>query len=328
MSFQRTVKLFTIGAAVLGMAGCSTGSTTASSAESSVKEESSAVTSTVSSETAVNVNPLKVLCPQGAPALATLGLEKDDASVEYVEGQDLLVSELSKKDGEYDMIVAPVNVGIKTWKEAEAYEMYGVLTWGNLYVVSKDAEWNEPGKTIALFGEGAVPGLVFNTLYPDLQATAEYYPSVAEASAAIIAGKADAALLAQPAAAGAINKAAQNDLALETVADLQSEWQEKEGTEKKGYPQAALFVKKGKADDYSAAIEKMAKFIDEADTARIEEAVDLMTPETLGVPSAKLAAATWKEQNIHLEKAADVKDDLQKFLDVFGLAIPEGLIAE
>lgn len=330
MSFQSRLngKLAAALSACVSAAVFAAGCSSAPAASDSKTSESAAASSAAVSTVVDDFEPLKVLCPQGAPALATLGLEEDDADVEYVEGQDLLVSELSKKDSEYDMIVAPVNVGIKTWKEAETYELAGVLTWGNLYVVSKDEEWNASDKTIALFGEGAVPGLVFDAIYPDLQANAEYYPSVAEASTALLSGKADAALLAQPAAAGALNKGAENELDLSIVADLQSEWQSKEDTEKKGYPQAALFIKKGEEDKCAHAVEKMNAFIESADSAKVEEAVDLMTPETLGVPSAKLAAATWEAQNIHYEKAADVKDDLQKFLDVFGMQIPDGLIAE
>ena len=85
--------------------------------------------------------------------------------MEYVEGQDLLVSELSKADSEYDLIVAPINLGVKTWKESQAYQLDSVLKLGNLYIVSQDENWNESGKTIAAFGEKAVPGMVFNSLY-------------------------------------------------------------------------------------------------------------------------------------------------------------------
>lgn len=322
MSLSRRVKLSAAAALALTLAACSSPAPDASS------QASSEASSTSQSTVAEVFDQVKVLCPQGAPALATIGFEQEDADVDYVEGQDMLMSELTKTDGEYDMIIAPVNVGIKTWKEAQAYEMAGILTWGNLYVVSADEDWNEPDKTIALFGEGAVPGLVFDSVFPDLKATGEYYPSVAEASAALIGGKADAALLAQPAAAGAINKASQNDVELAIVDDLQQMWQEQHETARTGYPQAALFVRKGDADKCAHAMDQMKSFIDSADTARVEEAVELLTPETLGVPSAKLAAATWQQQNIHFEPAADVKEDLQKFLDVFGMQIPDGLILE
>jgi NitT/TauT family transport system substrate-binding protein len=281
-----------------------------------------------SSAAKTETEPVKVLAPQGAPALAVMGMEGDNVEIDYVDGQDLLLSELSKTDGEYDIIAAPVNLGVKTWKEAETYQLNSILTWGNLYIVSETEDWDSEGQTIALFGEGAVPGLVFTNLFPELAASSEYYASVSEASQALLAKQADSALLAQPAAAAAINKGTDQDLNLSTVVDIQQLWQEKYDTSTKGYPQAALFVKKGSEEKVKDALKTLQEFLDDADTESIETKVDAYGADVLGVPSAKLAAATWNAQNIHYVPAAEAKEDLAKFLDVFGLAIPEGLIEE
>lgn len=270
----------------------------------------------------------KVLSPAGAPALATLGLKEDaKTQIDYVEGQDVLVSELAKKDGEYDLIIAPVNVGVKIWSSAQAYQLDGIVTWGNLYMVGENTDWNNEENTIALFGENAVPGMVFDNLYPEVKARKEYYPSVAEASQALLAGKANSALLAQPVAAGTIAKGKENGKNLQIAADLQSEWQAAHDTKQKGYPQAALFVRKGV--NASKAEEQIKSFIEKAsDPAVLEKAIEETGAKTLGVPSAQLAAKTWPAQNIHFEKAADVESDLKAFLDVFGIQIPEGLIVK
>lgn len=273
------------------------------------------------------VEPIQVLAPTGAPALATLGLE-GLSEVDYVEGQDVLISELSKVDSEYDFIIAPINLGMKTWKEAQAFQLDSVLTWGNLYVVSSDENWNEAGKTIALFGEKAVPRMVFNSLYPEVEATIEYYPSVAEASTALLSGKADSALLAQPAAAGAIAKGKEKGIELSTVSDLQAIWSESHASEHKGYPQAALFVKKDQSDkNVQEALEAMNTYLSNATpeviAADVEEKVDL-----LGVPNAKIASATWQQQNIHMVKANEVKAEIADFLSLFGIEIPEGILVE
>lgn len=329
MSFRNGLKWLAAAALGLGLAGCSAPAQNESqsgAASSTASAASSAVSSTASEEK--TGDKPSVLCPAGAPALATLGLAEEGAKIEYVEGQDMLVSELSKTDGDYDLIVAPVNVGVKTWNDAGAYQLEGVLTWGNLYVVAQDDNWNEPGKTIALFGEQAVPGMVFTNLYPELQAQAQYYPSVAEASAALLSGKADSAMLAQPAAAGAINKGADNGLALNTVADLQSEWSAAHEAENNGYPQAALFVKKDKAADYADSIEALSTYIADADESKVEASINEFSAEQLGVPNAKIAASTWKQQNIHYVPAKDCQEDLAKFLDIFGITIPDGLIVQ
>ncbi|MDO4663721.1 MAG: hypothetical protein Q4A59_02455 [Erysipelotrichaceae bacterium] len=284
-----------------------------------------AASSTQTSSTAVS-EPVKVLAPTGAPALATLGLG-DLAEVDYVDGQDLLVSELSKTDSEYDLIVAPINLGVKTWKESQSYQLDSVLTWGNLYIASQDENWNEAGKTIAVFGEKAVPGMVFNSLYPDVQATVEYYPSVVEASAALLSQKADSALLAQPAAAGALAKGKESGMELSLVSDLQALWSESHESEHKGYPQAALFVKKDQADQYEAALDAMRTYLDSATPETIEADVEAKVDQ-LGVPNAKIASATWEQQNLHMVKASEVETEIADFLSLFGIEIPEGIIVE
>lgn len=281
--------------------------------------------STQASSTAVS-EPVKVLAPTGAPALATLGLG-DLAEVDYVDGQDLLVSELSKTDSEYDLIVAPINLGVKTWKESQAYQLDSVLTWGNLYIAAQDENWNEAGKTIAVFGEKAVPGMVFNSLYPDVQATVEYYPSVVEASAALLSQKADSALLAQPAAAGALAKGKESGMELSLVSDLQALWSESHESEHKGYPQAALFVKKDQADKNEAALDAMRTYLDSATPETIEADVEAKVDQ-LGVPNAKIASATWGQQNLHMVKASEVEAEIADFLNLFGIEIPEGIIVQ
>ncbi len=313
MSFRNGLKAGLALVLGLSLAACSSTSQTPNS-ESGVEQ--------------LETKDLSVLCPTGAPALAIMGLSMADEAptIEYVDGQDALVSELSKTDGQYDLIVAPVNAGVKTWSAAGEYQLEGVLTWGNLYIVSEGEDWDEPGKTLAAFGESAVPGMVFRELYPETQCTVEYYPSVAEASAALLSGKADAALLAQPAAAGALAKATENGTELSIVADLQTLWGENHEVTQSGYPQAGLFVKKEKAGQVEKAINEIQEYIANADEETIETGVNALGAERLGVPNAKLAAKTWKAQNIHFEKASEVESDLKAFLNVFGIELPEDMI--
>ena len=60
--------------------------------------------------------------------------------------------------GEYDIIVAPSNLGMTlAAKGADQYELAAVITWGNLYLVAEDEDaLNEEGE-LAAFGEAAVP---------------------------------------------------------------------------------------------------------------------------------------------------------------------------
>lgn len=78
------------------------------------------------------------------------------------------------------MIVAPINLGAKVYSQAEAYQLAAVVTWGNLYVVgSQDKAWEDPNNKMALFGENAVPGLVYNDVLADqVKAQTTWYNAV------------------------------------------------------------------------------------------------------------------------------------------------------
>lgn len=314
MSFRnRTGRLAAAFLMSLSLAACS----------AAPAEDSAAGSDASGTETAETV---KIMAPQGAPALAVLGAEEDENTIiDYVNGQDVLISELAKSDSECDLIAAPVNLGVKSWSEAENYELAGVLTWGNLYIVAGDENWNEEGKTLAAFGEGAVPGMVFSKLYPETACEVVYYPSVAEAGQAVGSGKADAALLAQPAAAGIIGK---SEGSLEIVEDIQTMWQEQNGTDEKGYPQAGLFIKKGSEEKAAQIVKNIQAWIESADDNTLTNAMEKAGVENLGVPSIEVAVKTWPAQNIHFKNAAESEEDLKTFLSLFGMELPENMLAD
>lgn len=281
-------------------------------------------TSTPKEET---TEPVSILCPTGAPALSIQGAaDLEDVSIEYVDGSDLLTSELAKEDGEYDIIVAPTNVGAKVYSESKSYNLDAVLTWGNLYLVGPEGT-DLKTASIAAFGQNAVPGLVFNQVEEEgLNVT--WYSSAAEAQQALLTDQQQVALLAQPVAQATIAKAKENGKELSVLQDLQSLWQEKTGSEDAGYPQASLFVKSGEEDKVSRVLEGIETFIADADEDTLTSAIDNAGAENLGVPNTQIAVKTWKQQNIRYVKGADAKDDIENFLKVFNIELPKGLIVE
>lgn len=281
-------------------------------------------TSTPKEET---IEPVSILCPTGAPALSIQGAaDLEDVSIEYVDGSDLLTSELAKEDGEYDIIVAPTNVGAKVYSESKSYNLDAVLTWGNLYLVGPEGT-DLKTASIAAFGQNAVPGLVFNQVEEEgLNVT--WYSSAAEAQQALLTDQQQVALLAQPVAQATIAKAKENGKELSVLQDLQSLWQEKTGSEDAGYPQASLFVKSGEEDKVSRVLEGIETFIADADEDTLTSAIDDAGAENLGVPNTQIAVKTWKQQNIRYVKGADAKEDIENFLKVFNIELPKGLIVE
>lgn len=271
--------------------------------------------------------PISILCPTGAPALSLLGTwDLENVSVEYVDGSDILTSELAKEDGEYDIIVAPTNVGAKVYGESESYNLEAVLTWGNLYLVGQEGT-DLSTASIAAFGQNAVPGLVFNQVEdPSLNVT--WYSSVQEAQQALLTNQQQVALLAQPVAAATIAKAKENGKELTVLQDLQKLWQEKTNSEDAGYPQASLFVKSGEEEKVEAVLDAVEEYVEEADEKTLTSTIDDIGAEVLGVPNTQIAVKTWNAQNIRYVQGNDAKEDIEDFLAVFHMELPDGLIVE
>ena len=272
--------------------------------------------------------PISILCPQGAPALATLGtVDNEMVTIDYVQGTDVLSAELAKKDSEYDIIVAPLNLGTKLYGKTQAFQLDSIVTWGNLFLIGPE---NYEGASVAAFGEKAIPQMVFNYVLADQinETPVTYYASVAEAQQALLTNQAQVALLAQPAATATIAKAKEQGKEFTVLYDLQKGWSKKTGSEIAGYPQAALFVKADNEKDVTYVKEAMKDFVENSDDEAIEKAVDEVSAEKLGLPNAKIAAKTFKAQHIALEDAKDVQEEIQTFLQLFGIEIPADFIIE
>ena len=186
----------------------------------------------------------------------------------------------------------------------------------------------EDKDAFAVFGEKAVPQKVLNASMDlsTIKATPTYFNSVNDVQAQLLSGKASVGLMAEPAATATIAKAKEKGIELKIIKDLQKEYKEKNNLESSGYPQAALFVKKGSEDKVASYIEEAAKFANETapkDSDKIKAQVEAATVEKLGIPNAEIAVKTWERQNIHIKKATDVKTDIETFLKQFKLTLTD-----
>ena len=277
---------------------------------------------------------IKILSPNGAPALAVLPAAVG-GKVDFVDGADALQAAFVNPDGDYDLIVAPSNLGLKLASAGKtAYKMLGVVTWGNLYIVAKAGTDKDPStwENVATFGEQSVTGIVFNTVYGDKIDSSKitWYNSTAEASAALIAGEADVAMLAEPNATATIAKAKENGLELEIIDDVQSAYGEG------GFPQAALFVKEdsyaNKKETIDAVFTMMNAFssLETPLTAdQLQGMIDAAGgAEAMGVPAAQMIEKVWPRLNINVVKASEHKADLEKFAGLFGIEDISAALAE
>jgi NitT/TauT family transport system substrate-binding protein len=263
----------------------------------------------------------------GAPSIAVIPVLKEDIhSVNLVSGTDPLQAALISPNPEYDIIIAPVNLGASLIsKNSSQYRLWGVVTWGNLYIVGENEDVLSSEGTLALFGENAVPQKIFDSVQSsmNLMLTTAYFPSVNDAQAQLLTQKVSAAMLAQPLAAATIAKAKEGGRELKIIANLQTLWKESTGAE--NYPQAAIFVLESSYKNNRTVIEKqisaMKDYVDACwgESSTLEADITALTPEKLGLPSAKLVATVFKGMNVKIEAALDVEEELIVFLRLFGL---------
>lgn len=271
--------------------------------------------------------PIKILAPMGAPSLSMLGLYgNENVTIDTVDGTDVLRAQLAKTDGEYDAIIAPINLGaVLLSKDKSEYLLDSIVTWGNLYIVGTDEAALQSEGMFAAFGEKAVPQKVLESSMDISKLTPEirYFNSANEVQAQLLSKKAAVGLLAEPAATATIAKAKEKGISLKVLKDLQKEYKEKNNMEQSGYPQAAVFIKKGSEDNVAAYMKEAEQFVTKADDDTIAKAVDTATVEKLGIPSAQIAQKTWARQNIRFEKAAGVQKDIELFLKQFNITLSD-----
>jgi NitT/TauT family transport system substrate-binding protein len=274
----------------------------------------------------VKVKPveLTILTPAGAPATALIplmGVGSPD-KVTVVDGSDALGAALVK--GDYDIIVAPVNLGLTLASKGNAdYILYGILTWGNLYVVGDATSSLETKGDVALFGQAAVPQKIWDTVKSSLGSIRSdiYYNAVADVQVQLLTKKVGLGLMAEPAVSATIAKAKAQGLILHVVADLQTEW--KKVTGKDNYPQAGLFIKKNTDKKTRAAISNRFTQISDfvanmnADPQKISAAVDEIGAAKLGVASGAIIASAWPRMNIKPVVAKEALTEIETFMELF-----------
>lgn len=279
--------------------------------------------------------PVNVLVPNGATAFGMLSLYDGElAEVTTVSGTDVLTAELSKDDSTYDIIVAPLNLGAKMeMANNSTYELHSILTWGNLYLVGTDESALESEGTFAAFGEGAVPQKILTSSLDMDQIVPEvvYYGGVENVQQELLAQNANVALMAEPAATATIAKAKQAGIELKVLKDLQEEYQKKTNSPSYGYPQAAIFVKKGCADKAAAALESVKTFVNETsknEPDKIKELAEAAGTEKIGNTKPEIIQKTWARQNLNVVPAKEKVTEIKEFLKLFNIDYSEEYIVK
>mgnify|MGYP003300340952 CR=1 FL=1 len=197
-----------------------------------------------------DVETVKVIVPSGTPTLGiaeALNGKENKIDYQVVSGSDALIGAFVNHN--YDIIVAPVNLGAKFYNTLNNYEyvFYQTIVGGCFYLVtSEDINKIQDinGKSITVFGKNSTPDVIIRSLinYYNLNVKIKYVNDVSESNSMLVSGKSSIIISAEP----SISKFNANGK-FKTL-NLQEEWKKIAGSEY-AIPQAGIFVKKDRLDN-------------------------------------------------------------------------------
>lgn len=224
---------------------------------------------------------LLLYVPDGAPALSVAKIVDDGRIGEGIKGGTRSVKTVIATgenviakcvSGEADMAVLPTNAAVKICSQSDEYIFFSVNVYGVLYIVGtqqvtslKDLQ----GKRLYSIGLGNTPQYVFqticdaqgvkyreydgeNTLYGEIML--KYFSDASEIIPQVLAGKADFALVGEPAATQLMGKLLEKGKGAYNLFNLQTLWKEATDSDVAGYPQASMIVRRS---IYNSAIQRM-----------------------------------------------------------------------
>jgi NitT/TauT family transport system substrate-binding protein len=219
------------------LAGCSNGDN-----NKSAKEQPKPETKTVA-----------IASPDGLPTMSIAKLIKEKPEIKENYKVDYSIKatpdELSTTvmKGEADIAIVPSNMAAIAYNKTKDYSIAGTTGFGSLYLVStEDINGYDDlkGMTILNIGKGMTPDITTQTILKDRDldvksdVTLDYVNAVSELVPMVISGKANTAVVPEPALSALMTK--KEDVKI--FKNLNDEYKELNDS-KYGFPQATVIVK-------------------------------------------------------------------------------------
>ncbi len=234
----------------------------------------------ISCKSKTNDETLSVAFPSGAPSLSSIYISKEEKDGNNKTKTDILndssVIKASLINETYDLIVAPANLGAQIYNQNKSYYMISGITFGNLYLVSKDeiesvSDLNN--YNFISFGKGSITDLVSSYILKENNITTNtsYLTSAADTKTNFLSSnkEQEVYLLAEPLFSALKDNYTKNNKPFHYIS-VEEEW--KKLTDLEGFLQAALFVKKDTylnkrdlVDDYLKRLEESINNINNKD---------------------------------------------------------------
>jgi NitT/TauT family transport system substrate-binding protein len=213
--------------------------------------------------------------PSGGPTYAFLNMMENNTTIENfnleyesVSGPDLLVAAITSKSNE--IVVAPTNVGAKLYNANSGYVFAGTVSFGNLYLVSKENKTmaDLENAKILVFGQNSTPDIILRKIlqHNNLldKVTIEYVLDVNDARLAFVNGNYEFVLLAEP-----VLSLTKKNSTVHVVLDLQEEYKKMTGLNY--YPQAGVFIENTFFDRHEAFVKSFL--------VKLEESIDFVNEQ-------------------------------------------------
>mgnify|MGYP003295763658 CR=1 FL=1 len=257
---------------------------------------------------------LKVLSPNGTPLLSQMYIENNkdlyNIKVDYAEGGSSLPSAFITKS--YDIIYAPLNVGIKMYINNKNYKLLGVVVDLNYYFISNEEITLDSfkNKEIVIFSEANMSGIISRMIfdYYNLEGlNIRYVESVADSMSAYIVNNNSICLVSEP-------QLSNIELKLGNIYTYSLKEEYEKITGKNNLPQAACFVRFDLDKDVVSKYEEyLIKSIEKINSDTIESS---RIGSTL-YPSFKyeVLIKALERSEINYRSASDSKNEILDFIN-------------
>jgi NitT/TauT family transport system substrate-binding protein len=281
---------------------------------------------------ALSAEPFTVWGPPAAPsimlaqAVSSGGLKDIDSSTVFRTWRTPDEMRAGLSSGTMQAVIVPTNVAANLYNRGLGVHLLTILTRGLLYVVTGEelaGIEGLAGKKIAVPFRNDMPDLILRrllarvSLKPGKDVQFEYAGSPTEAMQMLLAGRANAALLAEPSATAAILRAKVSLRSLTRAIDCQKEWAKTVGGS--GFiPQAGLAVTRSFIDKFGR---RGMETLQNALQASLDVVINhplraaLASATEFGLLSPVVAEAV-PHSNLAALPASSIRPDLEKFFSI------------
>jgi len=226
-------------------------------------------------------------------------------------------------DGTADFAILPMTMAAIMYNKGLKYRLIAVPVWGTLYLVGRDpavSNWEDlRNKRIYVMARGMTPDVLLrhlllkNNIDPDKNVSLDYsFPTHIDLANAVAAGQAGLAIISEPLASLVIKKT--KDVRI--IFDLEKEWKKFENA---ALTETAFLVSESVIHDNPEIVKDILStyaFSTNWVNQHPDSAATLIVKYDIQ-PDTDVAEKAIMGSNLRFEKARDVKNEIEDYLNVF-----------